>query len=595
MRNFLRLLSLCRSCARWMAAGIALNVLVVLSNVGLLALSGWFIASMALAGTGAIRIEYFAPAAAIRGLAMLRTTGRYLERLVTHEATFRLLAELRVWFYERLEPLAPARLQLHRGGDLLSRIRSDIDSLDTLYLRVVAPGAAASVCVVVLVGFLAFYSVSTACMLAASLVASGAVLPLAAWHLGRRPGRRAVETRAELRVVVSETVQGLGELLLAQAARRQGEAVGRLGRALAGQQRRQVRLGCLASALSELAAQLTLWGALVVMIPLVRAGSLPGPDLAMAALYVLASFEAVAPLPGAFIALGETLAAAHRIFALVDAAPAVNPPVVEAPRPQRFDICIRDLRMRYADDAPWALDGLDLDVAQGEAIGIVGASGSGKTSLLNVLLRFWEFEGQVTIGGVKLRDLSSETARGLFSVVSQQTHLFNASVRDNLKLARPDASDAELMDALQAAHLSDDIGALPDGLGTLAGENGARFSGGQARRLSIARALLKDAPILLLDEPTEGLDAASEGAVLDALARLMKGRTTLLITHRPQALRVVGKVVSLRCGRIWDHPDASCTGERAGSGCVPETQTNAYVSVGRGRFAQDVSCRRPSV
>ncbi len=576
MRNFLRLLSLCRSCARWMAAGIALNVLVVLSNVGLLALSGWFIASMALAGTGAIRIEYFAPAAAIRGLAVLRTTGRYLERLVTHEATFRLLAELRVWFYGRLEPLAPARLQLHRGGNLLSRIRSDIDSLDTLYLRVVAPGAAASVCVVVLVGFLAFYSVSTACLLAASLVASGAVLPLAAWHLGRRPGRRAVETRAELRVVVSETVQGLGELLLAQAARRQGEAVSRLGRALAGQQRRQVRLGCLASALSELAAQLTLWGALVVMIPLVRAGSLPGPDLAMAALYVLASFEVVAPLPGAFIALGETLAAAHRIFALVDAAPAVNPPVVEAPRPQRFDICIRDLRMRYADDAPWALDGLDLDVAEGEAVGIVGASGSGKTSLLNVLLRFWEFEGEVTIGGVKLRDLSGETARGLFSVVSQQTHLFNASVRDNLKLARPDASDAELMDALQAAHLSDDVGALPDGLGTLAGENGARFSGGQARRLSIARALLKDAPILLLDEPTEGLDAASEGAVLDALARLMKGRTTLLITHRPQALRVVGKVVSLRCGRIREHAEASCTGNQTSQVLTGDTRSKRF-------------------
>ena len=180
----------------------------------------------------------------------------------------------------------------------------------------------------------------------------------------------------------------------------------------------------------------------------------------------------------------------------------------------------------------------------------MGASGSGKTSLLNVLLRFWEYEGEVTIGGVELRALDGETARSLFGVVSQQTHLFNASVRDNLRLARPDATDADLGEVLRAACLEDDIAGLPDGLDTLVGENGARFSGGQARRLSIARALLKDAPILLLDEPTEGLDAASERGVLDALARLMQGRTTLLITHRPSALRIVSRVVSLEHGRL---------------------------------------------
>ena len=560
MRDFLRLLSLCRPYARWMAAGIALNIVVVLANVGLLALSGWFIASMALAGLGGVPIEYFAPAAAIRGLAVLRTVGRYLERLVTHEATFRLLAELRVWFYAHLEPLAPAGLQLHRGGDLLSRIRSDIDSLDTLYLRVLAPAVAATVCVVFFVGCLASYSVSVAAIEAAGLVACGVALPLLAQRLGREPGRRAVTVRAELRVVVSETVQGLGELLLAQAARRQTEAVTRLSATLVHQQRQQAWLGIAATSLSGLVAQLALWGALVVVVPLVQSDSLPGPDLAMIALFVLASFEAVAPLPGAFIALGETLAAARRIFALVDAAPAVTDPPSEAPRPQRFDLHIGDLRMRYAADAPWALDGLDLEIAQGEAVGIVGPSGSGKTSILNVLLRFWEYEGQVTIGRVPLRELSGETARGLFGVVSQQTHLFNASVRDNLRLARPDATDAELMNALRAAYLEDDIISLPDGLDTLAGENGARFSGGQARRLSIARALLKDAPILLLDEPTEGLDAASERAVLDALARLMQGRTTLLITHRPSALRIVSRVVSLHGGRAQDRERDAAAG-----------------------------------
>ena len=550
MKDLLRLLSLCRPYARPMAAGVALNVVVVLANVGLLALSGWFIAAMALSGITAVPIEYFTPAAAIRGLAVLRAASRYGERLVTHEATFRLLAELRIWFYRRLEPLAPARLQLHRGGDLLSRIRSDIDSLDTLYLRVVAPAAAAAICAVILVGFLARYSGSAAWTLAAGLFASGVTLPLLAQRLGREAGRRAVAGRADLRVVVYETVGGLGELLLAQAAQRQTEAVARLGAGLVRQQRRQAWLGSSASALSGLAAQLSLWGALVATIPLVQAGSLPGPDLALVALYVVASFEAVAPLPGAFVALGETLAAARRIFALVDATPAVSEPAREAPPPQRFDIHLRDLRMRYADGAPPVLDGVDLDVAEGEAVGIVGASGSGKTSILNVLLRFWDYEGQVTVGGVPLRTMGSDTARGLFGVVSQQTHLFNMSVRDNLKLARPDATDAELLGALRAAQLGPELAAMPDGLDTMAGENGTRFSGGQARRLSIARAILKDAPILLLDEPTEGLDAASERAVLDALAPLMRGRTTLLITHRPSALRVVDRVVELHRGRV---------------------------------------------
>ena len=551
MRNFVRLLSFCRPYARWVAAGIALNAVVILSNVGLLALAGWFIASMALAGIGRIPIEYFAPAAAIRGLAILRTAGRYLERLVTHEATLRLLAELRVWFYGHLEPLAPARLQRHRGGDLLSRIRSDIDSLDTFYLRVLAPAAAAAICVIALVAVLTVYSATAAWILAAGLIASGAVLPLLAKRLAHGAGRRAVTARADLRVVAAETVQGLAELLVAQAALRQTASVAELGRSLVSQQRRQAWLGSTASALSGLTAQLTLLGALVVMIPLVQAGSLPGPDLAFAALYVLASFEAVAPLPGAFVALGETLAAARRIFELVDATPSITEPPVEEPRPQRFDLRISNLRMRYADDAPWALDGLNLDVAQGEAIGIVGASGSGKTSLLNVLLRFWDYQGDVAIGGVPLRRLGSDTARGLFGVVSQQTHLFNVSVRDNLRLARPDATDAELTLALQAALLADVIADLPDGLDTLAGENGARFSGGQARRLAIARAILRDAPILLLDEPTEGLDAASERAVLDALAKLLPGRTTLLITHRPSALRIVDRVVSLQRGRVY--------------------------------------------
>lgn len=549
MRDALRLMRLFRPYAGWMLAGIAVNVAVVLANVGLLALSGWFITAMGMAGLGLTTLNYFTPAAAIRGLAVLRTVGRYVERLVTHEATFRLIAGLRVWFYRHLEPLAPARLQQYRGGDLLSRIRADIDSLDNLYLRVAAPTAAALLSSAVLVWFMSRFSGAVASLDAAALVVAGVVLPLAARWLGRRPGGRVVAIRADLRAAVADGVRGLGEMQVYDAERAHAAHIADGGRALNHEGRRLARLGAVTTALSGLVAQLALWGALVLAIPLVRSGALAGPELAMVALFVLASFEAVAPLPLAFGALGETLAAARRIFEVVDATPAVHDPLRPAAAPRRFDLKVRGLRMRYRDDGPWALDGVDLDVPQGGSVGIVGPSGAGKTSLLNVLLRSWDYqEGSVEIGGVPLRDLDGATVRNLCAVVAQDTHLFNATVRDNLLLARPGASADDLRTALRDAGILDEIEALPRGLDTQAGETGTRFSGGQARRIAIARALLKDAPILILDEPTEGLDAASERVVLRALDRLMQGRTTLLVTHRPQALRHVDRVVRLRHG-----------------------------------------------
>lgn len=555
MRAAWRLLALCRPHLPWLLAGIALNVGVVLANVGLLALAGWFITAMALAGLGVGPIEYFAPAAAIRGLALLRTGGRYLERLVTHEATFHLLATLRVWLYRRLEPLAPARLQTHRGGDLLSRLRSDVDSLENFYLRVLAPTVAAALSGLLLVGFLALYDPPAALALALGLTVAGLCLPAGAERLGRAPGRRAVAIRADLRSDMTDMLRGLGDLVVCGAVEDRAAAIRARGQALTEAQRHQAQLGSVGGSLSGAAATLTLAGALCLMVPAVRAATLTGPELAMAAFLVLAAFEAVAPLPAAFQALGETLAAARRIFALVDAEPAAIEPLQSAPLPSRYAIAIHGLRMRYAETAPWALNGLDLDVPEGGRLGIVGASGAGKTSLFNVLLRFWDYQaGSVTIGGVPLRDLNGDAARGLFSVVAQHTHLFNASIRDNLRIARPDASTAELHAALRRAHLAETVAAFDDGLDTMVGENGARLSGGQARRLAIARAFLRDAPILLLDEPTEGLDADTERAVLDGLRELMVGRTTVLITHRRAALRDMDAVISLCEGMACGAP-----------------------------------------
>lgn len=559
MKDLLRLLALFRPYWRWLAAGVGLSSAVILTNVALLALSGWFITAMALVGLGIGTINYFTPAAGIRALAIVRTAGRYGERLVTHEATLHLLAELRVWFYRHLEPLAPARLQFYRGGDLFSRIRADIDTLDNFYLRVLAPSIAAALSVILMTAFMALFSVPVALVDLAGLLIAGIVLPLWAQRLGRRPGAHAVAGQADLRAAVADNVRGLGELKIYQASARQAAYVDDLSNELITPQRQQARINGLSSALSGLASRLSLWLALVLAIPLVAAGRLAGPDLAMIAFFVLASFESVSALPLAFQSLGETMAAARRIFAIVDAAPAVSDPACEAEPPRDFSVQIDGLAMRYGDDGPWALNGINLHIASGERIGIVGPTGSGKSSLFNILLRFWAYQqGVINIGGRPLCDYSGDTIRSWCSVVAQQTHLFNTSIRENLLLAQPGATPEALDEALRQAQVYDEIMAMPQGIDTLIGEVGTRLSGGQARRVAIARAWLKDAPILLLDEPTEGLDAGAEQAVLQALETLMVGRTTLLITHRPQALRHVDRVLVLQQGHVVeDGPPAT--------------------------------------
>lgn len=548
MNDLLRLLRLFKPYWNWAALGMGLSFITLLANVGLMAVSGWFITAMAMAGVAGVSMNYFTPAALIRLAAIVRTAGRYGERLVTHEATFRMLAELRVWFYERIEPLAPAVLEQYRSGDVLSRIRADIDTLNNVYLRLLVPVVVAALATLVFVVALLFYHPLLALLELSLLLVAGVLIPWLMNRLGHEAGQQSVETAAQLRSALVNDLQGMGELLVYGAADDHAAHVQQLSQTLAAQQQTLSRLNSVAQGALGLCANLAMWGMLVLAIPLVRDHTIAPPELAMLALFALASFEAVLPLPLAFQSLGETLAAARRIFSLADQAAAVSEPANPLLVPERLDFALRDVGFRYQLQGDAVLDGLTLDFPQGHKLAIVGVTGAGKSTLTSLLLRFREpSSGELLLGGQAISQYSGEALRQHIAVVPQQTHLFNSTLRENLLLAKRDATDAELESVCRTALIHDFITQQPQGYATWVGETGVRLSGGQAKRVAIARALLKPARLLILDEPTEGLDPETATQVMvNILAHVARnGQSLLLITHRAHGLDAMDQVLHL--------------------------------------------------
>jgi ATP-binding cassette, subfamily C, bacterial CydC len=544
----LRLIGLLLPSWKLALLGIGLSVFALAANMALLALSSWFITAMAVAGAVGGTLDYDTPSAAVRALALARAGGRYAERLVNHDTTLRLLSTIRVWFFRRLEPLAPARLQEHRSGDLLARVRADVDTLDDFYVRGVVPTVAAALALIVLLPVLASFDPRLAAVDLAGLAVGGVLVPLILQAAARRPGRERVVLSSELRATVVEHAQGMAELIALGAVRERAELANGLIHRL---DRTEGRLSLLQGAGDGAliaASSLAAWGAALLLASRVSEGLLSGPLMAMLVMLVLASFEMVMPLPVVLQRAGELAAAARRLFQLIDAAPAVpSPPGPPVPVPAGFlDLSIRSLRFRYAPDAPWVLDGFSLEVPAGGRVGLSGPSGIGKSTLVSLLLRFWDYEGgSIRAGGVELKSLRSEEAIRLFSVLPQSPYFFHASIRENLALALPDGREGDEA-AIRAALETVQLSPLLD---TTVGEHGHEISAGEARRLAAARALLKDAPIFILDEPTEGLDDETAGSLLAALDSRLRGKTLLLISHRERDFRIVDQVVRLRAQR----------------------------------------------
>lgn len=547
-------LKLFRAHLKWMILGILCGLLAVASAVGLLALSGWFISAAAYAGltvASAQLFNFFHPGIGVRMFAIGRTLARYAERIVSHDATFRILQSLRSWFYIHLEPLAPARLMMFRSGDILNRIVADIDALDNLYLRVLSPSTVALVTSMLVVAFLWIFDPCIALSTGLYLAVAGFGVSAVALQLGEPCGREIAQRTSELRVQAIDTLQGLAELLIFDAYHHQLESVKRISRALLKSQQRMSHIRGLSLALITFISGLAVLTALYLAVDLVKFDLLNGANLALIALAILASFEAVLPLPTAYQYLGRTREAGRRLLEIVDMQPQITYPDTSVALCMQPEVTFENISFRYSENAPWALRDVNMQIPAGHRVAVIGETGSGKSTLIHLLVRFWNpASGHIRLAGEDIRNLSEAELRRSISVVSQQPHMFNATLRENLQIARPGAGDDDLFAALESARLDEFVESLPDGLDTWVGEAASLLSGGQARRVALTRAILHDAPLWVLDEPTEGLDTITERKLMQALERKTKNRTLLLITHRLVDLHWMDHIVMLEKGRV---------------------------------------------
>ena len=529
-------------------SAILLGFCTIGSNIGLMATSAYLISRAALHPPV---LDLMVAIVGVRFFGISRAVFRYLERYLAHDVTFRILAQVRVWFYGAIEPLAPGKLMQNRSGDVLSHIVADVEVQKNFYLRVLAPPLVAFLVLLLMTIFLAQFETSLAYVYLLFFLTTGIFVPLAARRLGRRLGRGLVEAKARLNILLVDSLQGMTEIITFGQQQNQLTKVQQASNELLNLQGRMSNLAGLSSAITGLCMHVAMWSVLVLAITLINSGQLQSIFLAMLPLATLSSFEAVLAMPLVFPHLEEALTGAKRLHRMTSKKPAVFDPVLPAALPEEADIQVEDLSFRYEDAGDWALKKVNFKLPQGGKLAVVGPSGAGKSTLVNLLLRFWDFQdGSIRLADRRINEYAQEDLRKLIAVVSQRTHLFNTTIADNLLLAKPEASKEEMFRAAQRAKAHEFIQALPQGYDTYIGEGGFKLSGGQRQRLAIARALLKDAPILILDEATTGLDAVSERELLKDLYELMGGRTTLVITHRLAGLEAMDEIVVLNQGKV---------------------------------------------
>lgn len=535
MKALLRVLALWRPQAGWLLFGVLVSLAAIASAVLLMTLSGSLLAVSLMGGVALIPML-------LRVVGPARVVLRYAERLATHAATFRALAALRVWFFRGLAARSAGGLGFRRSGDLLSRLVNDVEALDGLYLRIIVPVCGAVLLTPVLALWLGRREGQVAIWVTLLFAAAAFLFPILAGWVSLRAGERLASAGSALRVATLDAVTGLREIQAYGAGPRIVAGLGDRQAELIAEQARLGHWAALFGAAAFLAGQAAL------LLLLAHAGR--HPVFSVAAVFLtVAAFELVGGLPRAGVLAGHAAAAARRVLTVAEGPLPIADPARPAPMPDGNGLHFEQVRFRWAPDRPMVFDGLTLAIRQGARVALLGPSGIGKSSLAALALKVMVPEGgRVLLDGVDLAHLSAAEVRSRIGWLGQATHLFNDTIRANLLLGRPDASEADLWAALDQAAIGETIRTLPDGLESWVGEGGTRFSGGQGRRLALARVLLSRAPILILDEPCAGLDTETERAFLETLNGLAADRTMILIAHRLTGVERLDRVYRLSGG-----------------------------------------------
>ncbi|MBN1928751.1 MAG: thiol reductant ABC exporter subunit CydC [Chlorobiaceae bacterium] len=547
MKTFLRLAGLTRPFAWWMLLAALIGFATIGSGIGLLMASAWLITTAALMpALSALQIGI----TGVRFFGISRGVIRYAERLISHNTTFRILTRLRVWFYDAVEPLAPARLAAYKSADLLKRIVDDIQSLENIYARVLSPPVTAALVTLLMWFVVSHWSTSAAEGVLASQLFAGLAVPLLTTRLAAGTARNITALQGEQQVLAVDMVQGMSELRVFGMVGDYAEKLHEAEVKKLALQKRAAFIEGLHESLTGLAMNGAVIWILFSMVPLVKSGAVNAITLASVVFGVMASFEAFLPLTGSVQNIEADVRAGERLFEIIDAKPEVVPPERPEAFPKSTDIQVRNLAFTYPGSNRAALDGVSFSVPQGARTAIVGPSGAGKSTITSLMVRFWNpAQGEISIGGQTIDKLDPEELRRNIAVVSQRTYLFGQTIRENLLLAAPEATDEQLRNALVMAGLGD----LQSRLDDWAGQHGMNLSGGERQRLAVARMILQDAPVIVLDEATANLDALTEQALLETLDHASHGKTVLSITHNLHRMERYDEIVVLYEGKVIEH------------------------------------------